>query len=68
MTPYQYEHMIIRQLAGHWLSDEMDDYEEKLDTLAKEFEEDPDGENVIGDRETIESMVKRYLSAQFDTH
>jgi hypothetical protein len=67
MNKYTYEVTIIRQLAGHYFNDEMDDYEEKINSLDKEFEEDPDGEYVIGDRDTIEQMVERYISAQMDT-
>jgi hypothetical protein len=67
MSHFNYEHTIIRQLAGHYFSDEMDDYEEKINSLDKEFKEDPDGDYVIGDRDTIEQMVNRYISAQMSS-
>lgn len=61
-TQEQYEEIIVRQLAGHYLNDEWDDYEFKLDQLEAEYEEEPESGFVIGNREYIERMVIDYLS------
>ena len=66
MNQNNYETMIICQLANHYFLNEIDEYEQKLDTLANEYEEDPEGELVIGDRETIEQMVQRYICLEMN--
>ena len=61
MSDYEYQCMMVRQLARLWTQEKFDEYEYKIQTLAQEFEDDEDDDFVIGNRDYIERLVQKEL-------